>query len=304
MVSERLIREDIFTSFFAKRYIIIRRNTKYGPEIFTPSPQNSKKKQTIHLDENGIVKVGSKVKGDDILVGKVIPCAANQHEKSDRELFLDVIFGRKSQNFTDDSLYLPSGEEGVVYKVEKRDSTKIEEDELEIVEVYVVHERKLEIGDKLTTRFGNKGIVAKIVPEIDMPFDEEGNTIDIIFNPLGVPTRMNIGQLLETIVAYAAHKLNIKLLVRPFSDLSLEIIKELTKEAKLKNLGSQKLFDGKTGLPFHHEVYNGYIYVVKLNHMVADKIHARSTDSYSLIYQQPLKGRVKKGGQRSGEMEC
>jgi DNA-directed RNA polymerase subunit beta len=175
-----------------------------------------------------------------------------------------------------------------------------------MVEVYVAQERKIEPGDKLTTRFGSKGVVGKIVPEADMPFDEEGKTIDIIFNPLGVPTRMNIGQLLETILASAAHKLNTKLLVRPFNSLSLEQIKEIVSEAKIKDLGSQKLFNGRTGLPFQQPVYCGLVYVIALNHKVRDKIHARGAGPeypYSLISQQPLKGRAKSGGQRVGEME-
>lgn len=175
---------------------------------------------------------------------------------------------------------------------------------LEEVEIYVAHQRKIEAGDKLTTRFGNKGVVAKIVPESEMPFDSEGKVIDIIFNPLSIPTRMNIGQLFETTLASAAHKLNTQLLSRPFNTPSLENIQEILQEAKIEEGGNQKLFDGQTGLPFQQRVYQGMVYVIKLNHMVLDKIHFRSTGPYHMIYQQPLKGRAQEGGQRLGEMEA
>ncbi|RIA93325.1 hypothetical protein C1645_819512 [Glomus cerebriforme] len=239
--------------------------------------RKSKKKYLAHLDEQGIVK-------------------------TEEELILMKILGKRPQKFVNASLYLPTEERGIVYQVKKKQFPKNQK-EIELVEIYVVHERKIEVGDKLTTRFGNKGVVAKIVPESQMPFDEEGKTIDIIFNPLGVPTRMNSGQLLEVILASAARKLDTKLLVRPFNTLSLEAIKSISQEAGIKNFGSQKLFDGQTGLPFQQEIYNGYIYVLKLNHMVTDKFHARNTGSYSLLYQQPLKGRSRGGGQRVGEME-
>ena len=159
------------------------------------------------------------------------------------------------------------------------------------------------VGDKLTTRFGNKGVVAKILPEADMPFDEEGKIIDIIFNPLSVPSRMNIGQLLETIFSEIAFRSKNKLIVRPFNTPSRDIIQQLIKESNIKNFGARKLFDGQTGLPLENTVYTGYIYTIKLNHMVADKIHARNTGPYSLTYQQPLKGRSQEGGQRVGEMK-
>jgi DNA-directed RNA polymerase subunit beta len=299
VVSDRLIKEDILTSFLVKKHKITLYNTKYGPEVFTPSPYSST--PLPHLDKNGLVKVGSKVKGGDILVGKQTPEPALGKE-TEEEMLLFNILGRKTQKFVNSSLFLPAGDEGIVYAVKSRKLTG-SRDELELVEVYVFCERKLEVGDKLTTRFGNKGVVAKIVPESDMPFDEEGKTIDIIFNPLGVPTRLNLGQLLETIFSSAARKLNTRFLFRTFNTPSPEVIKEITKEAGIKNYGSNKLFDGRTGLPFQLPVYNGYIYVIKMNHMVADKLHARNTGPRSLIYQQPPKGRAQKGGQRVGEME-
>ncbi|CAG8568157.1 9109_t:CDS:2 [Paraglomus occultum] len=301
ILNERLVKEDILTSFFVKKHTIIRHNTKYGPEIFTSSFPHAGKNQFPHLDKNGIVKIGSKVKGNDILVGKLTP-EPSPHKEAEEELLLMSILGEKAHRFVNSSLRLPAEEAGTVYQVKRKKLTKSKND-LELVEVYVAQKRKIEVGDKLTTRFGNKGVVAKIVPEADMPFDEEGKTIDIIFNPLGIPTRMNIGQLLETILASAAHKLDTRLLCRPFNSPSPQEIKEIIQEAKIKNFGAQKLFDGQTGLPFQQDVYNGYIYTIKLNHMVADKFHARNTGPYSLIYQQPVKGRSQGGGQRFGEME-
>ncbi|CAI2186245.1 3667_t:CDS:2, partial [Funneliformis geosporum] len=293
-ISERLVKEDILTSFFVKKHTVIRHDTKHGPEIFTASFPRNEKKQFPHLDKNGIVKIGSRVKGNDILVGKLTP-EPSLHKETEVELLLRDILKEKAQRFVNSSLRLPAEEEGIVYQIKRKKLTKNKK-KLESVEVYVAQKRKIEIGDKLTTRFGNKGVVAKIVPEADMPFDEEGKPLDIIFNPLSVPTRMNIGQLLETVLASAAHQLNIKLLCRPFNSPSPEAIKAIIQEAGIKNYGAQKLFDGRTGLPFSHDIYTGYVYVIKLNHMVADKFHARNTGPYSLIYQQPVKGRSQAHG--------
>ena len=303
ILNERLVKEDILTSFFVKKYTIVRRNTKYGPEVFTKniSQTETEKKNFSHLDKNGIVKIGSEVKENDILVGKITP-QPSQHQETEEELLLKSILGEKAQRFVNSSLYLSKGEKGTVYDIKISTVTK-DKNELEILEVYIVHERKVEVGDKLTTRFGSKGVVSKIVPEIDMPVDEEGKTPDIILNPLGIPSRMNIGQLLETVLASAALKLNIKLLIRPFNSPSLEVIKGIIEEAKINNLGSQKFFDGQTGLPFQQNIYNGYIYTYLLNHKSVDKFHVRNTGARSLIYQQPLKGRAQGGGQRVGEME-
>ena len=296
------MKDDILTSLFVKKHTVIRHNTKHGSETFTANFPYSEAGQFPHLDKNGIVKIGSEVKGNDVLVGKLTP-EPSPHKETEEEMLLKSILGERAQRYINSSLYLPVGEKGTVYNVRKEKLSE-NKNELELVEVYVVHERKIEVGDKLTTRFGNKGVVAKIVPESDMPFDEEGKTIDIIFNPLGIPTRMNIGQLLETILASAARQLNTGFLVRPFNTPAPETIKEIIQEAKIKNWGSQKLFDGQTGLPFQQNIYNGYIYTFKLNHMVTDKFHARNTGPYSLIYQQPLKGRSREGGQRVGEMEA
>ncbi|KLL01819.1 MAG: DNA-directed RNA polymerase subunit beta [Mycoplasmataceae bacterium RC_NB112A] len=353
VISEKLVKEDILTSFFAKKHTIIRYNTEQGPEKFSSYFPRSEKAAS-NLDKEGFIKVGSRVKGGDVLVGKWTPKIGPRGDEAPEEELFREMFGQNPNS----SLYLPKGEEGIVYEVRKRDDegarewerldkkqTQIEkkiEDgkmkmsseknatlkkklkeliqtskeelkkiteqkkkikKLEEIEVYVAHQRKIEIGDKLTTRFGNKGVVAKIVPESDMPFDEKGETIDIIFNPLSIPTRMNIGQLFETVLASAAHKLDFKLLVRPFNTPSLKTIEEILDEAKIKEWGNQKLFDGQTGLPFQQKIYQGIVYVIKLNHMVLDKFHFRATGPYSMIYQQPLKGRAQDGGQRMGEME-
>lgn len=296
------MKEDILTSFFVKKHTIVLYNTKYGPESFTNDLPLLEKNKLAHLDKNGIIKIGSEIKGNDILVGKITPRPSSQQQETEEELLLRSILGEKAQRFVNSSLYLPNHEQGIVYKVERKKATK-NKNELELVEVYLFHERKVEAGDKLTTRFGNKGVVAKVVPEIDMPFDEEGKIIDIIFNPLGIPSRMNIGQLLETILASAAQKLNTKLLIRPFNTPSLEVIKTIIEEAKIKDFGLKRLFDGKTGLPFQQKIYSGYVYTFLLNHKVTDKFHVRGIGPRSLIYQQPLKGRSQGGGQRAGAME-
>ncbi|CAG8726793.1 24625_t:CDS:2, partial [Racocetra persica] len=300
ILSERLVKEDILTSFFVKVHTITLHNTKYGPEIFTVP--RAGKKQYPHLGKNGMVKIGSRVKGNEVLVGKITP-EPSPHKESEEESLLMSIFGEKARRFVDSSLRLPAEEAGIVYDIKRKKFPKTNRRNLELVEVYVAQKRKIEVGDKLTTRFGNKGVVAKIVSEADMPFDEQGKPIDIIFNPLGIPTRMNIGQLLETVLAAAAHKLNSKLLCRPFNSPSPSAIKEIIQEAGLENYGATKLFNGQNGLPFEKNIYNGYIYTIKLNHMVADKFHARNVGPYSLIYQQPVKGRSQNGGQRFGGME-
>lgn len=310
VVSDSLLKRDILTSFFVKKHIVIRKNTKYGEESFSKDHLN--KEKISNLDDEGIIKLGVEVNENDILVGKITPEPGKKGETE--ELLLSNVFGDKLHNLLDSSFKLPWGEKGIVYlikrwkkedfeKIRKNSSFGYTANDLEILEIYVAQKRKLEIGDKLTTRFGNKGVIAKIVPEVDMPFDEEGNPIDIIFNPLSVPSRMNIGQLLETLLGLAAHKLGTNFLVRTFNTPTEEELKKIVEEANIKDYGLTKLYDGQTGLPFSHKVYSGYIYTIKLNHMVSDKFHARNTGPYSLIYQQPVKGRAQGGGQRVGEME-
>lgn len=310
VISDALVKRDALTSFFVKKHVVVRKNTKYGEEYFSKDHLN--KDKVANLDDEGIIKVGVEVDENDILVGKITPEPGKKGETE--ELLLSNVFGDNLHNLLDSSFKLPWGEKGIVYFIKrwsKNDFEKIRKNsgfgytpnDLEVLEIYVAQKRKLEIGDKLTTRFGNKGVIAKIVPEVDMPFDEDGNVIDIIFNPLSVPTRMNIGQLLESLLGLAAHKLNTKFLVRTFNTPTNEEIKKIVDEADIKDYGLTTLYDGQSGLPFSHKIFVGYIYTIKLNHMVSDKFHARSTGPYSLIYQQPVKGRAQGGGQRVGEME-
>lgn len=308
VVSESLVKKDILTSFFVKKHVVVRKNTKYGEEYFSKDHL----KEVSNLDDEGIIKVGVEINENDILVGKITPEPGKKGETE--ELLLSNVFGDNLNNLLDSSFRLPWGEKGIVYcikrwskddfeKIRKNSGFGYTSNDLEVLEIYVAQKRKLEIGDKLTTRFGNKGVIAKIVPEVDMPFDEDGNVIDIIFNPLSVPTRMNIGQLLESLLGLAAYKLNTKFLVRTFNTPTNDEIKKIVDEANIKDYGLTTLYDGQSGLPFSHKIFVGYIYTIKLNHMVSDKFHARSTGAYSLIYQQPVKGRAQGGGQRVGEME-
>lgn len=298
--SDRLIKDDIFTYAVAKEYVISRYNTTYGPEIFSNLDVSSGKEFRSYLDEYGIVKVGSVVSENNILVRKLTPQIDTR--ESDEEMLLFKILGGKGQKYADSSFYLPKGESnrGMVYRVEK-EAKDPSNDELEIVKVYIAYERKIEDGDKVTARHGNKGIV-KIVPTVDMPYTEEG-PFDMILNPLGVPSRMNMGQLLETLLSEAAFKLNTKLLIRPFNTISIEDVYQISQEAEIPDLGNRIVWDGRTGIPYEQKVYTGRIYTMLLNHKSVDKIHARSTGPYSLIFQQPLKGRKREGGQRVGEME-
>jgi len=296
---------DKLTSFYFKKMTISRYNTKYGEEIFARSlKENDSFDYKGKLDKNGIIKKGSRVKGGDILVNKLIPKLVK--ENSAEEMLLLNILGNKAQKFDNFSLKMPITDEGIVYDIKRKvPNNKNNKNEIENLEIYVACKRRIEVGDKITTRFGNKGVIAKIISESDMPFDKEGKRIDIIFNPLGVPSRMNIGQLLEAILTTAAKKLNIKLLFRPFNSPTMEIIEEITKEAKIENLNGIKLYDGKTGLPIGKNkiIFVGDVYVLKLNHMVSDKKHTRNTGTRSSVYSQPLKGRSQGGGQRQGEME-
>lgn len=306
ILSDRLIKKDIFTYFFAKKHVLVRSSTKHGEEVLTKSISNMDQIKLSNLDDDGIIRVGSKVKGGDILVGKLTP-QPTQHKESEEELLLLNILGVKSQRFVDSSLYLPRWENGVVYEIKRR---KLEKKvraksygDLEIIEVYVAEERKVEVGDKLTTRFGNKGVVAKIVEESNMPFNEKGESLDMILNPLGIPSRMNLGQSLEAVLAKAAENLNTNFLFKPFNSPDLKITEEIMNEAGIENFGSEKLFDGMTGISYQNKVFGGLVYTFLLNHKVADKIYSRNIGPRSLITQQPLKGRANDGGLRLGEME-
>lgn len=298
-INQDLVKRDIYTYIAAKEYTISRYNTKFGPEIFTNLDTITGKKKYSNLDDDGIIKVGSVVNEGDILVRKITPKMSVQ--ESEEEMLLFKVLGGKGQKYVESSLILPKGESsrGVVYEVLKENETQ--KKELELIKVRIAFERKLEDGDKMTARFGNKGVI-KLIPSVDMPYDEHG-PYDVVINCLGVSPRMNMGQLLEVVLAESAYKLNIKLLVRPFNTISIDDVKRIAEEAGIPNMGSKILWDGVSGEPFKKEIYTGRIYMTLLNHKSVDKLHARSTGAYSLIYQQPLKGRKRAGGQRCGEME-
>jgi len=304
LISERVVRDDLYTSIHIEEFEVQARETKLGPEEITRDIPNISDKAFRELDENGIIRIGAEVKPGDILVGKVTPQA--DREMSPEYKLLHSIFGEKSRDVKDTSLRVPNGVEGIVVDV-KRYSRK-NGDELpsgveDMVKVYVASKRKLQVGDKMAGRHGNKGVVSKILPIEDMPFMEDGTPIDIVLNPLGVPSRMNIGQILETMLGFAGYKLSRLFETPVFDGATEEDIKKFLEEAGLPSDCKFDLYDGRTGEKFEGKVFCGYIYMLKLAHMVDDKMHARSTGPYSLVTQQPLGGKAQFGGQRLGEME-
>ena len=257
-----------------------------------------------NLDEDGIVRIGSEVKGGDILVGKITP--KGEGELAPEEKLIQAIFGDKSKSFKDTSLYLPAGTGGKVIDVVVLDSKK--GDNLlagvrKKIKVYVAMTRKIEVGDKLAAKHGNKGIISIVVPEEDMPYTEDGHPVDIVLNPLGVISRMNMGQVFETQLGLLAKTLGVTFAVPTFSGFAVDKIKDMLTQHGLPEDGKVQVYDGRTGEPFEHKVTVGYMHMLKLSHMVEDKIHARSVGPYSLITQQPLGGKARDGGQRFGEME-
>lgn len=304
IISERLVKEDIFTSIHIEEYTIDVRETKLGPEVITCDIPNVSEEALRNLDEEGIVRLGAKVKAGDILVGKISP--KGEIELSAEERLLRAIFGEKAKEVRDSSLRLPHGEHGVVVGVrvfEKEKGDELPTGIIKQVEVSVAQMRKITIGDKLAGRHGNKGVIAKILPEEDMPYLEDGRPVDIILNPLGVVARMNLGQILETHLGLAAKTLGFKVASPVFESPSWDEIKAELKKAGLPEDGKVQLFDGRTGEPFDQKTTVGIIYMMKLIHLVEDKIHARSIGPYSMITQQPLGGKAQFGGQRFGEME-
>ncbi len=304
IISSRLIRDDVFTSIHIDEHIIDVRETKLGPEVVTRDIPNVSEEKFKNLDEEGTVYVGAEVKSGDILVGKITP--KGETELSAEEKLLRAIFGEKSKDVRDTSLYLEHGEHGKVIgvKIFSRDSgDKLPAGVIKSIHILVADLRKIQIGDKVAGRHGNKGVISKVVQEEDMPHLADGTPVDIILNPLGVVSRMNLGQLLETWLGLAAKKLNYKVATPVFDGVKEEIIKQELKKAGFDESGKQMLYDGRTGLPFENTVAIGYIYYMKLDHMVEDKIHQRSIGPYSLITQQPLGGKARFGGQRFGEME-
>jgi len=304
LISEKAVKEDYFTSIHIEEYECDARDTKLGPEEITRDIPNVGEEILKDLDERGIIRIGAEVRPGDILVGKVTP--KGETELTAEERLLRAIFGEKAREVRDTSLRVPHGESGKVVdvKVFSRDNG----DELspgvnQLVRVYIAQKRKISEGDKMAGRHGNKGVIARILPEEDMPFMPDGTPIEIVLNPLGVPSRMNIGQVLETHLGWAAKALGYHVATPVFNGASEEDIADFFKRAGLPEDGKMLLFDGRTGEPFDNPVTVGYVYMLKLAHLVDDKIHARSTGPYSLVTQQPLGGKAQFGGQRFGEME-
>ena len=304
ILNERLVRDDVYTSIHIEDYQIECRDTKLGPEEFTRDIPNVGEDARKNLDENGIIRIGTEVKDDDILVGKVTP--KGMAELTSEEKLLHAIFGEKTREVRDTSLRVPHGGGGIVHDVKvftKEDSDELPAGVSKIVRVYIAQKRKISVGDKMAGRHGNKGVISLVLPSEDMPYLADGTPIDILLNPLGVPSRMNLGQILEMHLGYAAKTLNTHVATPVFAGANRVEIIDALKEAGLAEDGKEVLYDGRTGEPFDNRVSVGVMYMIKLHHMVDDKLHARSTGPYSLVTQQPLGGKAQFGGQRFGEME-
>ncbi len=304
LLNERMVREDVYTSIHIEEYEIDSRDTKLGPEEITRDIPNVGEDALKDLDERGIIRIGAEVRSGDILVGKVTP--KGETDLTAEERLLRAIFGEKAREVRDTSLKVPHGESGIV--VDAKVFTREAGDELgpgvnEVVRVYIAQKRKVSVGDKMAGRHGNKGVVSRILPQEDMPFLPDGTPLDIVLNPLGVPSRMNIGQVLEVHLGYAAKALGWKVATPIFDGANEQDIADALQEAGLDPEGKSWLYDGRTGERFDNKVTVGYVYFMKLHHLVDDKIHARSTGPYSLVTQQPLGGKAQFGGQRFGEME-
>ncbi len=304
LLNERLVREDVFTSIHVEEYETEARDTKLGPEEITRDIPNVGEDTLKDLDEDGVIRVGAEVSSGDYLVGKVTP--KGETELTAEERLLRAIFGEKAREVRDTSLKVPHGVSGIVVdvKVFKRENG----DEMgpgvnRVVRVYIAQKRKISVGDKMAGRHGNKGVVSRVLPQEDMPFLPDGTPLDIVLNPLGVPSRMNIGQVLDVHLGYAAHALGWKVATPVFDGATEGDIRQTLKLAGLREDGKTELYDGRTGELFDNPVTVGYVYFLKLHHLVDDKIHARSTGPYSLVTQQPLGGKAQFGGQRFGEME-
>lgn len=304
IMSERLVKEDVYTSIHIDEYSIECRDTKLGPEEITRDIPNVGDEARKNLNSDGIIMIGAEVKEGDILVGKVTP--KGQSEVSPEEKLLLAIFGEKSREVRDNSLKVPHGGAGIVHSIrvfKRGDGSDLPPGVNMRVKVYIVQKRKISEGDKMSGRHGNKGVISKILPIEDMPFMADGHPVDILLNPFGVPSRMNIGQILEIHLGYAARKLGVKFSTSVFDGLSNEDLQDVMREASMTVDGKQVLYDGQTGQPFDERISVGVMYMIKLAHMVDDKLHARATGPYSLVTQQPLGGKAQNGGQRFGEME-
>ncbi len=304
IISERLVKEDVYSSIQIENYTIDVRDTKLGSEVITNDIPNISEEKLKNLDEDGIIRVGAEVSSGDILVGKITP--KGETKLSAEERLLRAIFGDKAKDVRDSSLYLEHGEHGKVIDIKvfsREDGDKLDAGVLKSVQVSIANLRKVQVGDKMSGRHGNKGVISKIVPIEDMPYMEDGTPIDVILSPLGIISRMNFGQLLETHMGLAAQKLGYKVATPALNGITEDQIREELKKAGYPEDGKVSLYNGKTGEKYDNRVTVGYKYVLKLNHMVEDKIHQRSIGPYSLITQQPLGGKAQFGGQRFGEME-
>ena len=304
ILNERLVRDDVYTSIHIQDYQIECRDTKLGPEEFTRDIPNVSEEARKNLDENGLIRIGTEVHDDDILVGKVTP--KGMAELTSEEKLLHAIFGEKTREVRDTSLRVPHGGEGIVHDIKvftKEDTDELPAGVSKIIRVYIAQKRKITVGDKMAGRHGNKGVISLVLPSEDMPYLADGTPVDILLNPLGVPSRMNIGQILEMHLGMAAKELGIHVATPVFSGAERDEIVDALKEAGIDEDGKTVLYDGRTGEPFDNRISVGVMYMIKLHHMVDDKLHARSTGPYSLVTQQPLGGKAQFGGQRFGEME-
>jgi len=304
VISRKLVEDDALTSIHIVDYMTEVRETKLGPELVTSDIPNVSEDALRHLDESGIVRIGAEVHPGDILVGKITP--KGEQELSSEERLLRAIFGEKAKEVRDTSQRMSNGKHGKVVGVKifsRANGHELKAGVIMQIQVFVAQMRKVQVGDKLAGRHGNKGVIARILPIEDMPFTEDGQPVDIVLNPMGVPSRMNLGQLFETHLGIAARVLGLKVATPSFNGVSVEKIEELLKEAGLPKDGKQQLFDGRTGGAFKERTVVGNMYMLKLTHMVTDKIHARSTGPYTMVTQQPLGGKAQNGGQRFGEME-
>ena len=304
ILNEKLVKDDVYTSIHIEDYQMQCRETKLGPEEITRDIPNVSDEARKNLDENGIVIIGTEVKEGDILVGKVTP--KGMAELTSEEKLLHAIFGEKTREVRDTSLRVPHGGEGIVHDVKiysRKDNDELPAGVSKVIRVYIAQKRKIQIGDKMSGRHGNKGVISLILPEEDMPYLADGRPVDIMLNPQGVPSRMNIGQVLELHLGMAAKNLNVHIATPVFDGASEEDIADMMAEAGMDPDGKTVLYDGRTGDPFDNRIAVGVMYMIKLHHMVDDKLHARSTGPYSLVTQQPLGGKAQFGGQRFGEME-
>ena len=304
LLNEKIVREDVYTSIHIEEYETESRDTKLGPEEITRDIPNVSEDALKDLDERGIIRIGAEVKSGDILVGKVTP--KGETELTAEERLLRAIFGEKAREVRDTSLRVPHGEYGIIVDVKvftPENSDELQPGVREVVRCYIAQKRKISVGDKMAGRHGNKGVVSRILPQEDMPYLPDGTPLDIVLNPLGVPSRMNIGQVLEVHLGYAAKTLGWKVATPIFDGATDKDISEALQLAGLDPEGKSWLYDGRTGERFDNKVTVGYVYFLKLHHLVDDKIHARSTGPYSLVTQQPLGGKAQFGGQRFGEME-